>query len=102
MWPWFLHVTADHAPADGFVAALDAPLAPLRIAVSFDAPPPSVKLGTEQRAAVAHTADLLRSLGHHVFEREVDYGLFAAWKLSVRYFNGVHHDAATMARRETR
>ena len=46
---------------------------PLRVAVSLKPPQGSLaRLGAEQRGAVEETAELLRSLGHEVIEREVD------------------------------
>jgi amidase len=95
----FLDATADDLPAGGFCGALERPLAPLRIAVSFSPPPGSfTRLTDERRAAISATADVLRSLGHDVFEQEVDYGLATMWNASVRYVAGLHHDVATMAR----
>jgi amidase len=97
----FLDATGDDLPAGGFAAALDVPLEGLNIAVSFRPPPGSfARLTGERRAALEVTADLLRSLGHHVFEEEVDYGLAALSNVSVRYVAGLHHDVATMPRRE--
>jgi len=94
----FLDATADDLPAGGFRAALEVPLEPLRIAVSFQPPHSSfARLTGERRAALESTAELLRSLGHEVFEQEVDYGL-AMWNVSVRYINGLGLDVATMAR----
>ena len=97
----FLDATADHVPVGGFVAALGAPVSPLRIAVSFKPPLGSLaRLTDERRAALEHTADLLRSLGHDVFEQQVDYGITAMSNVSVRYLKGLDQDAATMARPE--
>jgi hypothetical protein len=53
-----------------------------------------------QREAIEETAALLRSLGHHVFEEEVDYGQNALANVTVRYLKGAHQDVATMARPE--
>jgi len=66
----------------------------LRIAVSTKVPPGALaRLGGEQREAVESTAELLRSLGHDVVEREIDYGP-AAWQtLLARYLRGIHDDA---------
>jgi amidase len=95
----FLDATADDLPSGGFLAALDAPPRLLRVAVSFNPPPRSLAhLTDERRAAVSETAELLRSLGHDVFEQEVDYGIWAMWNVSVRYITGLHHDVATMPR----
>ena len=72
----FLDATADDR-AGGRVRRLRSTrrLEPLRIAVSFKPPPGSLaRLTDERRAAIEQTAELLRSLGHDVFEQEVDYG----------------------------
>jgi amidase len=96
----FLDATGDDLPAGGFLSALDVPLHSLKIAVSFKPPPGSfARLTDERRSALEATAELLRSLGHDVFEHEVDYGLVMG-NTSVRYLAGAHHDVATMARPE--
>ena len=95
----FLDVTADDVPDGGFLAALDRPPASLRIAVSFKPPPGSfARLTDECRQAIEHTAVLLRSMGHDVFEQQVDYGFDTMWNASVRYIKGLEQDVATMAR----
>jgi amidase len=97
----FLDATANDLPAGGFVRALDASREPLKIAVSFKAPPGSfARLTDERRTALEATAELVRALGHEVIEQEVDYGLNAMWNVSVRYIKGLHQDVATMARPE--
>lgn len=96
----FLECTAANLPEGGFIRALDTTTTPLRVAVSFKPPRGSLsRLGAEHRTAVELTAELLRSLGHDVFEQEVDYGLVLG-NVTVRYLEGVHHDVATMARPE--
>jgi amidase len=45
---------------------------------------------------VEETAELLRSLGHEVTERDPDYGLVAL-RWAVRYFRGIHDEAGRMA-----
>ena len=95
----FLDATADDLPDGGFLSALRTPPGRLQIAVSFKPPPGSVaRLTNDRREVVERTADLLRSLGHDVFEQEVDYGLAALWNATVRYVAGVHDDVATMPR----
>lgn len=97
----FLDATADPRPEGGFVSALGASRQPLRIAVSFKPPPLSLaRLSDERRDALEQTADLLRSLGHEVFEQEVDYGFNAMANVSVRYIKGLRDDVATMSRPE--
>jgi amidase len=96
----FLDATGDDLPDGGFTSALDVPLPTLRIAVSFKPPRgSSARLTDERRSALEATAELLRSLGHDVFEHEVDYGLVMG-NTSVRYLAGARHDVATMARPE--
>ena len=97
----FLDATADDVPEGGFGSMLDTSPEPRRIAVSYKPPPGSLaRLTDERRAALDATAELLRSLGHDVFEQEVDYGLGAMWNVSVRYLKGLQQDVATMPRPE--
>ena len=78
----FLDAAADDSPPGGFCAALDAPCERLRVAVSFKPPPRSLgRLTEEGRVALEQTAELLRSLGHDVFEQKVEYG-FKQWPTS--------------------
>jgi amidase len=95
----FLDATADNVPKGGYRSALTTPLARLRIAVSFKAPPGSLAhLDETCRKGVERAAEWFRALGHHVFEREVDYGIATISNLSVRYLTGLRHDVTTMAR----
>jgi len=97
----FLDATVADPPAGGFRAALERPPDRLRIAVSLKPPLGSLaRLTSEQRDAIERTAALLRSLGHDVFEHEVDYGLNALLNVTVRYLKGVEHDVAAMPRPE--
>ncbi len=97
----FLDATADGAPEGGYVAALEAAAPRLRIAVSMKPPQGSLaRLGAEQRGAVEATAELLRSLGHDVIEREVDLPFTLTPSFMARYLKGLHQDAGTMARPE--
>ncbi len=86
------------AGGGGFAAAAAREPGRLRIAVSTGLPPGALaRLGGEQREAVEATAELLRSLGHEVAEREIDYG-WAAWQtLLARYLRGIHDDGRAMA-----
>ncbi len=93
----FLDATGDDAPPGGFHRALSEPVPALRVAVSFDPPPGSlVRLSSERRAAVERTAELLTSLGHHVFRRELLSGRRTMADMSVRYLAGVRHDVAEL------
>src|SRR4051812_8996425 len=92
----FLDAVADGAPADGgFAAAAARVPGRLRIAVSTTVPPGVVvRVGAEQRAAVEATAELLRSLGHEVVEREIEYPATAGANVIARYLRGIHDEAA--------
>jgi amidase len=82
------------AGGGGFVEAAAREPGRLRVAVSTKLPPGVLaRLGGEQRRAVQQTAELLRSLGHDVAEREIDYGPTAWPNLVARYLRGIHDDA---------
>jgi amidase len=68
----------------------------LRIALSRKVPPGVLaRPDAEQLGALDGTADLLRSLGHEVVERELEYGTL--WtNFATRYLRGVHDEAATL------
>ena len=74
----------------------------LRIAVASRLPPsPLTKLHPENRAALQETVELLRSLGHEVNEREIDYGPSApSPEYTAVYLRSVHDEAATFAHPE--
>jgi amidase len=94
----FLDATTATGPAGGFVAAAASDPGRLRVAVSTKPPPGLVtRLGGPQRGAVRATAELLRSLGHEVADREIDYGPGALSSVLTRYLRGVHDDAAKLA-----
>jgi amidase len=91
----FLDAVAGGAPEGGFAAAAARAPGRLRVAVSTNMPPGTVaRLGAEQRAAVEETAELLRSLGHEVVERDVDYGTASAVNVLARYLRGIHDEGA--------
>lgn len=93
----FLDATADDRPAAGYLAPLDAPPERLRIAVAVNAPPGSAATLTDQRrAALEQTVDLLRELGHEVFDHRIDYGLATLGSSTVRYLKGARHDIGSM------
>ena len=88
----FLDAVKDGGPAYADVAAPGA----LRIAYSVAMPRGATgRLETEQRDAVIATAERLRGLGHHVEERDPDYGNVAA-NVVTRYLEGVNGDAEGM------
>src|SRR3954463_1472056 len=89
----FLDAVADGAPEGGFAAAAAREPGRLRIAVATKIAPGVVaRLGRAQRGALEDTAELLRSLGHEVVEREIDYGAAAASNVLVRYLRGIHDE----------
>jgi amidase len=89
-----LFLEAAAAGGGGFVEAAAREPGRLRVAVSTGLPPGALaRLGGEQRGAVEATAELLRSLGHEVAEREIDYGPKAWLNLVARYLRGIHDDA---------
>jgi amidase len=91
----FLDAVAGAAPEGGFVAAAARAPGRLRVVVSTNMPRGTVaRLGAEQRAAVEETAALLRSLGHEVVERDVDYGTASAMNVFARYLRGIHDEGA--------
>jgi amidase len=93
----FLDAVADGTPDGGFSAAAARAPGRLRIAVSTKVPPGVVvRVGAEQRAAVEATAELLRSLGHEVVEREIEYPPTAGVNVIARYLRGIHDEAAAL------
>ena len=81
----------------GFAEAAARDPGRLRVAVSTRLPPGAMaRLGGEQREAVEATAGLLRTLGHEVAEREIDYGPVAWQDLLARYLRGIHDDGVAM------
>ena len=82
-------------PEHPFAEAASRPPGRLRVAVSTRpavlAPPPSA----EVRAATEEVGEALRSLGHHVEQRDPAYGQ-AGNALIVRYLRGIRDDAVSM------
>jgi amidase len=92
-------VDAPPAPEASFTEAAARPPGKLRVAVSMRSPVPGARLDAELRRGVDETAELLRSLGHEVGERDPEYGLVALPQvLFPRYLRGVRDDALSMAR----
>lgn len=92
-------VTGDaHTPPEPAMSFADAARrepGPLRVAVSLKGTLPGVKAAPTARRAVEETADLLRSLGHQIAERDPSYGLLAP-DLVPRYLAGVADEAAKL------
>jgi amidase len=99
----FLDATAAEAPPRPFAEAATRPPDKLRVALSFKHPPGITalvgQLDPEVRQAIEGVAEVLRSLGHEVVERDPDYGLVAN-NVVVRYLRGIHDDAVGMERPE--
>jgi amidase len=96
-------VDADSAPApaSSFAQAAETPPGKLRIACSTRVPPGILAtLDADGRRAFDETVELLRSLGHDVFERDPDYGLGAGSALVARYVHGVYEEARAIAHPE--
>ena len=94
--PRSLDATSDDAPG-GFSRALSEPVRRcgwrsrsilLRGRSSASA--------SQRRLAVERMAELLTSLGHHVFERELRYGRQTMPDMTVRYLAGVSDDVAEL------
>jgi amidase len=86
----FLDAVSD---VTGFAAAAAREPGKLRIAVSTKlAPGQLARISPDVRAAVERTSELLRSLGHDVFERDPDLPASLMPHLLTRYFRGIHDD----------
>jgi len=94
----FMDAVRDGGPS--FVEAAATPPPKLRIAVSVGLPPLGVKVDTEQRSGVDSTAELLRSLGHEVVEREFDWGLTIGNRVMTRFVRGLGDKAAEIGHRD--
>jgi amidase len=82
-----------------YVEAAGTPPRPLRIAISAKVPPVALTSpGPAQRAVHAGTARLLEQLGHHVSERDPDYGT-AQLQFIQTWVRGVYEEAATTGAR---
>ena len=89
------------APSVPFVESAKGEPGRLRIAVSTSFPPGLMaKLAGETREGLNQTAELLRSLGHEVAERQVEFDQRFTAEFMVRYLCGIHDDAAEMAHPE--
>jgi amidase len=92
-------VDRAHAPAPEvpFAQSARTPPGRLRIALSTRVLPGVIpRLDAERERALRETAELLRSLGHEIVERDPDYGLGALPAVIARYLRGIHDDAQAM------
>lgn len=81
-------------PQTTFLEAARSAPGKLRIAWSHKVPPPA-RVKPEVKQAVEQTAELLRSLGHHVEERHPNYGVIPPLFLP-RWLRGIHDDAVRL------
>jgi len=95
-----LFVDVTQRGGEPLLPAVQRPAGRLRVAVSAKVPPPvDGKADAEQRGAVEAARELLRSLGHEVFERDPDYGP-QGLAFTTRFLHGVGVDAGRMAHPE--
>lgn len=81
------------ATGEPWVAAARREPGKLRVALSTKIPPgAAARLHPEPRRAVHETADVLRSLGHEVVERDPSYGLMGR-NVIARYLGGAANEA---------
>ncbi|HEY7829399.1 MAG TPA: amidase [Solirubrobacteraceae bacterium] len=96
-------VDREHAPElqGSFRQAIATPPGKLRVALSTRVPPgvPS-RVDAEAKRTTQELAELLRSLGHEVSERDPDYGPAAFPAVVLRYFRGLHDEAYSLAHPE--
>ncbi len=104
----YLDVTSGPAPGDAdtppppkrpFVEAAGSKPEKLRIALSLRPGLMAIVRG-EMKKAVHETADLLRTLGHEVVERDPDYGQQLLPRFLPRYLRGLQEEAAKLPRPE--
>ncbi len=94
---------APSVPPSSFLEALGGMAGqatrPLKIALASRLPPsPLTKLHPENRVALEETAELLRSIGHEVTVREIDFGPMAPPpEFTAIYLRSIHEEAATFA-----
>ena len=87
-----------HTPPDPEISFTDAARREpgrLRVAVSLKGTLPGIKAGAAARRAVEETADLLRSLGHEVDERDPKYGALLP-DIMPLYLAGLAEEAAKL------
>jgi amidase len=91
----FYDAVKDSGPSFAEAAAREP--GKLRIAISMGIPKGGIvaKVSSEYRGAVESTAETLRSLGHEVQERELDYGTVIN-AIIARYLRGIHADAQSL------
>jgi amidase len=91
-----LDVAADQRPERPFAESAAMPPGPLRVAVSMLPAVQGLPVHQEVRRGVEAMADVLRSLGHEVVERDPPLGDLGPSSLIPRYFAGIAQEAARM------
>ena len=94
-----LDAVAERRPDRPFREEVRAPERKLRIAWSVKRLPgaaPFPKLDADWRRGLDETAELLRSLGHEVYERDPDYGWGSFPQFLGRYLKGIQDDVDSM------
>jgi amidase len=94
-----LDVAAERRPERPYAEATRAESHRLRIALSCKAASQPARVHDDVRASLQRVAEILRSLGHHVTERDPAYGR-AMDAVAVRYLAGITHDAERFPRPE--
>jgi amidase len=87
----------DAAVEPGYLAAAHEPPPRLRIAMTFK-PPPAMggKLDDDRERAVHEAAELLRTLGHEVVERDPPLPKLTSLAIDARYYGGIADDVAAV------
>jgi amidase len=84
-----------------YVAAAQRDPGALRIALALKIPPGVIaKVSPEWRRAAQDTAELLRSLGHEVVERELDLTTAMGTRVVTRVLAGAHNEVASVVHRD--
>jgi amidase len=105
----YLDLTSGDSPEPGAPAPPDRPFvdyaktAPGKLRIAYSTHParsvPPGRVSEEVKGAVAETAELLRSLGHEVSERDPDWGTIGN-QITARYLRGIHDDVARTPHQE--
>jgi amidase len=91
--PGDLHTPPE--PEISFAEAATRETGRLRVAVSVKGMVLGIRPGEVARRAVEQTAELLRSLGHHIAERNPGYGQLSN-EIAIRSLAGIADDAANL------
>jgi amidase len=90
-------IDSPPTPAASFASSAATPPGKLRIAYSTRVPPGLIASpDADARRALEDTVELLRYLGHEVYERDPDYGFDAGPNVLLRYLSGARDDARAL------